>query len=60
VPEVLLGGDHAAIRRWRLKDALKRTWLRRPELLEKRQLTDEERGMLAELRAEGFPLNSRG
>ena len=36
VPPVLLGGDHEAIRRWRLKQALGRTWLRRPELLAKR------------------------
>jgi tRNA (guanine37-N1)-methyltransferase len=54
VPEVLLGGDHATIRRWRLKQALKRTWLRRPELLERRQLTDEERRLLAELKAYGL------
>src|SRR5208283_3081928 len=36
VPEVLASGDHAAIRRWRLQQALGRTWLRRPELLERR------------------------
>jgi tRNA (guanine37-N1)-methyltransferase len=52
VPDALLGGDHATIRRWRLKQALKRTWLRRPELFERRQLTDEERRLLAELKAE--------
>jgi tRNA (guanine37-N1)-methyltransferase len=60
VPDVLLGGDHATIRRWRLKQALKRTGARRPELLEKRQLTDEERVLLAELEAERIELNSRG
>ena len=59
VPEVLLGGDHAAIRRWRLKQALGRTWLRRPELLTQRQLTDEERQLLAEFTAEWLELNSR-
>lgn len=52
VPEVLLSGDHAAIRRWRLKQALGRTWERRPDLLEaleqKRQLTAEEQKLLAE------------
>jgi tRNA (guanine37-N1)-methyltransferase len=58
VPEVLLGGDHAAIRRWRLKQALGRTWLRRPELLTHRQLTDEERQLLAEYTAEWRELNS--
>jgi tRNA (guanine37-N1)-methyltransferase len=59
VPEVLLGGDHEAIRRWRLKQALGRTWLRRPELLANRQLTDEERQLLTEFTAEWRELNSR-
>ena len=59
VPEVLLGGDHEAIRRWRLKQALGRTWLRRPELLAKRQLSDEERQLLAEFTVEWSELNSR-
>ncbi len=59
VPEVLLGGDHEAIRRWRLKQALGRTWLRRPELLAKRELSDEERQLLAEFTAEWSELNSR-
>jgi tRNA (guanine37-N1)-methyltransferase len=36
VPAVLASGDHAAIRRWRLQQALGRTWLRRPDLLERR------------------------
>ena len=39
VPEVLLGGDHAAIRRWRLSEALGRTWLKRPDLLARRVST---------------------
>ena len=34
VPDVLLSGDHKAIQRWRLKQALGRTWLRRPDLIE--------------------------
>jgi tRNA (guanine37-N1)-methyltransferase len=59
VPDVLLGGDHEVIRCWRLKQALGRTWLRRPELLAKRQLTDEERRLLAEFTAEWRELNSR-
>jgi tRNA (guanine37-N1)-methyltransferase len=59
VPQVLLGGDHAAIRRWRLKQALGRTWLRRPELLAKRQLTPEERTLLTEFETEWSELNSR-
>jgi tRNA (guanine37-N1)-methyltransferase len=52
VPEVLLRGDHEAVRRWRLKQALGRTWLRRPQLLEARTFTAEERELLDEFRAE--------
>ncbi|MGY0218814.1 tRNA (guanosine(37)-N1)-methyltransferase TrmD [Endozoicomonadaceae bacterium StTr2] len=48
VPDVLMSGNHGEIRRWRLKQALGRTWLRRPELLEKRQLSSEEEKLLAE------------
>ena len=50
VPGVLLSGDHAAIRRWRLQQALGRTWLRRPELLEQRGMSDEERMLLEEFK----------
>jgi tRNA (guanine37-N1)-methyltransferase len=60
VPEVLLGGDLAAIRRWRLKQALGRTWRRRPGLMAERRLTDEERTLLEEFMAESRELNSRG
>jgi tRNA (guanine37-N1)-methyltransferase len=48
VPDVLLGGDHAAIRRWRRKQALGRTWQRRPELLAKMQLDAEQQLLLNE------------
>ena len=48
VPEVLLSGHHGAIRRWRLKQSLGRTWLRRPDLLEGRTLSDEQRRLLEE------------
>jgi tRNA (guanine37-N1)-methyltransferase len=52
VPEVLQGGNHAAIRRWRLRESVTRTWLRRPDLLQPggsgRVLSDEERGLLDE------------
>lgn len=48
VPEVLLSGDHAAIARWRLKQSLGRTWLRRPDLLKKLQLDDEQQQLLQE------------
>jgi len=52
VPEVLLGGDHEAIRRWRLKQALGRTMLRRPDLLAAAGLDEEQRGLLEEFIAE--------
>ena len=48
VPEVLLSGDHQAIARWRLKQALGRTWLRRPDLLERIELDAEQRLLLQE------------
>lgn len=48
VPEVLLSGNHEKIRLWRLKQALGRTWLRRPELLAARSLSKEEAKLLAE------------
>jgi tRNA (guanine37-N1)-methyltransferase len=48
VPAVLLGGNHAEIRRWRLKQALGRTWERRPDLLAHRELSGEERRLLDE------------
>ena len=52
VPDVLIGGNHEAIRRWRLKQALGRTWLRRPDLLAAKVLTAEEQSLLAEFKAE--------
>lgn len=52
VPEVLLSGDHEKIRRWRLKQALGRTWLRRRDLIESRELTVEEEKLLASFIAE--------
>ena len=48
VPEVLMSGNHELIRRWRLKEALGRTWLRRPDLLEGRRLNSEEQNLLDE------------
>ena len=50
VPEVLLSGHHAEIRRWRLKQALGRTWQRRPELLAARRLSEHEQTLLEEFR----------
>jgi len=52
VPEVLVGGHHEAIRRWRLKQALGRTWRGRPALLRQRGLSGEERELLEEYCAE--------
>lgn len=52
VPPVLLGGNHAAIDRWRRKQALGRTWRRRPDLLAQRELSKEERKFLDEYLAE--------
>ncbi len=46
VPGVLLSGDHEAIRRWRLKQSLGKTWQRRPELLEQLELTKEQQDLL--------------
>jgi tRNA (guanine37-N1)-methyltransferase len=52
VPGVLLGGDHEAIRKWRLKQSLGRTWLRRPDLLADKTLTNEQQALLEEFIAE--------
>jgi tRNA (guanine37-N1)-methyltransferase len=52
VPPVLLSGDHRAIERWRLKQALGRTWQRRPDLLDKYPLDDDARALLAEFISE--------
>lgn len=50
VPEILLSGDHARIRLWRRRMAIERTLRRRPDLLEKADLTDEDRKILKEIR----------
>jgi len=47
VPPVLLTGDHAAVRRWRRQQALWRTWQRRPDMLQGRVWSDEDRALLA-------------
>jgi tRNA (guanine37-N1)-methyltransferase len=52
VPDVLLSGNHAAIRRWRLQQSLGRTWQRRPDLLEARTLSRDEQALLDEWRHE--------
>jgi len=52
VPEVLVSGNHAAIARWRRKQALGRTWERRPDLVDEAALSKEDRKLLGEYRAE--------
>jgi tRNA (guanine37-N1)-methyltransferase len=52
VPDVLVSGDHGAVETWRLKEALRRTLRRRPDLLNSRELTPRERELLAELELE--------
>jgi tRNA (guanine37-N1)-methyltransferase len=52
VPDVLMSGHHADVRRWRLKAALARTLERRPELLERAVLDEEERALLDEIKKE--------
>jgi tRNA (guanine37-N1)-methyltransferase len=53
VPEVLLSGNHAAISRWRRTEALRRTWMRRPDLLEKARLSNEDKELLKEIVQQG-------
>ena len=52
IPDVLLSGNHEEIRRWRLQQALGRTWLRRPDLLENLQLDDEQQDLLEAFKKE--------
>src|SRR5450755_3507037 len=55
VPAILSSGDHAAVRRWRRREAIRRTLERRPDLLADRVLGPEDRTLLGELEAEGGP-----
>jgi len=52
VPEVLLSGNHERVRLWRRRESIRRTQTRRPELLERLELTQEDRGLLEEIRRE--------
>jgi tRNA (guanine37-N1)-methyltransferase len=54
VPEVLAGGDHAAIRKWRRQRALEKTLRNRPDLLEKAELTKDDRKFLAAITHPGY------
>ncbi|EMB64512.1 tRNA (guanine-N(1)-)-methyltransferase [Streptococcus mutans SA38] len=53
VPDVLLSGHHENIRLWRLEQSLRKTWERRPDLLEHYQFTQEEKQLLEKIRSEG-------
>jgi len=53
VPPVLLSGDHQAVARWRRRMAIGRTWEKRPDLLESRELSDEEQALLDDYRGDG-------
>jgi tRNA (guanine37-N1)-methyltransferase len=55
VPAVLVSGDHGAVRKWRLRESLRRTIDRRPDLLSGRTPTNEEAGLLDELRRSSEP-----
>jgi tRNA (guanine37-N1)-methyltransferase len=61
VPDVLLSGNHEQIRRWRRKEALRRTLRRRPDLLHHATLSAEDQGLLADIRAtdDGEMTNTR-
>ncbi len=50
VPEVLLSGDHARIAAWRREQSLRRTWLRRPDLLENAELDEVDRNLLRKMK----------
>ncbi|MDR2450179.1 MAG: tRNA (guanosine(37)-N1)-methyltransferase TrmD, partial [Candidatus Accumulibacter sp.] len=60
VPEVLLSGHHEAIRRWRLEQALGRTWRRRPDLLAARSLSNEETQLLRQFQEQCGQENLKG
>jgi tRNA (guanine37-N1)-methyltransferase len=49
VPEILLSGNHQAISLWRRKEAIRRTWMRRPDLLTKAKLSEEDKKILEEI-----------
>lgn len=57
VPEVLMSGNHREIERWRRREALRRTLQRRPDLLEKCRLSDEDEGFLKEIKEDYNELN---
>ncbi len=58
VPDILVSGDHAAVRRWRLRESIRRTLERRPDLLPQRPWSPEEGRLLEEVRADAEPGSS--
>ena len=52
VPAVLMNGNHRLIEEWQLKESLRRTWQRRPDLLEKIPMTPQMKNMLKEIETE--------
>lgn len=52
VPDVLMSGHHERIRLWRLEESLRKTYLRRPDLLERYEFSEEERNLLAKIKSE--------
>lgn len=55
VPPVLTSGDHGKVRQWRMKESLRRTYLRRPDLLKKIKLTTEQKRMLQDIKIDEDP-----
>jgi tRNA (guanine37-N1)-methyltransferase len=53
VPDVLMSGNHRLIEEWRAKESLRRTYLRRPDLLEEADLTKDQKKWLEEIKKEG-------
>jgi tRNA (guanine37-N1)-methyltransferase len=60
VPDVLLGGNHEQIRRWRLRESLGNTWLKRPDLLERTTLDTEQKSLLKQFIDDYKAKRSRG
>jgi tRNA (guanine37-N1)-methyltransferase len=52
VPDVLISGNHGKIDEWRQKEALRRTYLRRPDLIDHHKLTAQQKHLLADVRIE--------
>jgi tRNA (guanine37-N1)-methyltransferase len=60
VPEVLINGDHAHIRRWRREQQLRKTLLNRPDLLENAALSAEDRKLLDSIRESNSEIDRQG